>query len=175
MNAETGVIARKAAEEHIKKPKKSESLWNTAPEDILQSKVGCVRIYGDKSRASHKTGDLTFYPLHITLPSFSERIRRLQFLSDTTTSEISLTGFIPASVIQYWANRDQGLINAWQRYVHCINVLEFGWILLLKQHNADMHAELRAVPVFFSILRWHFMSPIIPNPSTSYKLKEVAK
>lgn len=77
MNAEIGGSARKAVEEHMKSSEKLKSRWKNASDNKLQSVVGFVQMYSEKSQISLKAGGLTFYPLHITLLNFSEKMRLL--------------------------------------------------------------------------------------------------
>ncbi|NJK52916.1 MAG: hypothetical protein HC936_08975 [Leptolyngbyaceae cyanobacterium SU_3_3] len=90
MNAKLGVFARDAVEQHIKSSEMLESIWNIGSHDKWKSVVGCVQLYSDKSQTSLKAGGLTFYPLHITLMNFSEKIRRLQIMSGAT-----VLGYLP--------------------------------------------------------------------------------
>lgn len=90
MHAGTGVFSREAVKEHTKSSKKPESTWNTAPENKMQSNVGCVQIYSVKSQISFKSGGLAFCPFCVTLLNFSKRMSRLRFLFSAT-----ILGYLP--------------------------------------------------------------------------------
>lgn len=124
MDTEIGDSSSKAAEKHIQASEKQEAMRNTAPKNKLQFFVGCVQIYRNKSQTLLRAGDLTIYPLHIMLLNFLKEFEDLNFSTVPLLLDIFLSRFNLASVVQHRANRDQGLINAWQRYAHCMKVLK---------------------------------------------------
>lgn len=92
LNSFIGKYACPAAERAIKQDCDSSVSWKTYAEDGVQSAIGCLQIFSDKSQTSLKAGSLVFYPLHVTLLNFTEEWRRAHITSGRT-----ITSYLPVT------------------------------------------------------------------------------
>lgn len=76
--AEIGILAYREIEQHTDCSKRWDLIWISEDDDNLQSVVGCVRIFSDKSQTSLRAEELVFYPLHVPLINFRNWTRQLQ-------------------------------------------------------------------------------------------------
>lgn len=58
--------------------------WKCKSIDSIQSSVGCLQLFSDKSRTSLNGGSLSAYRLQITLLNLSEEQRRGHIVSGRT-------------------------------------------------------------------------------------------
>lgn len=73
LNSDIGRNACRCVEEETKSSSDAEVHWSTIAENGVQSVVGCLKMYSDKSQKSLATGEIICHPLHLTLFNFSEQ------------------------------------------------------------------------------------------------------
>lgn len=84
MNADIGKSSCAAAKRSAMHRKTKNVIRREQKFDGVQSIVGCVQIFGDKSQILLAAGSLKFCLLHITLLSFAEKFRKHCILSEAS-------------------------------------------------------------------------------------------
>lgn len=90
MNAKIGRYGCYAAEKFIKSQKSREIIWRTSRIHEEQSFVGALQLLSDKSVILLEANGMDFYPLHITVLSYTEERRRYQVQHGNT-----ITAYLP--------------------------------------------------------------------------------
>lgn len=66
--------------------------WKYGHTDGIQSAIGCLQIFSEKSQTSISAGATQFYPIHVTLQNLKEDARRINNVIGTT-----VVGFVPVT------------------------------------------------------------------------------
>lgn len=86
-NAEIGKFACAAGRRAVMNSKNRNVFWTEQKFGEVQSIVGCVRVFSDKSQISPAARCMKFYSLHIILLNFIEELKRHCILSETSIVE----------------------------------------------------------------------------------------
>lgn len=80
MNDRIGADACDGVELAVQSCHNHNVIWKKEEKDKVQSVVGCLQLYSEKSQTSLSAAPYAFHPLHITLLYFSKEMRRKQIV-----------------------------------------------------------------------------------------------